>query len=235
MNGVCLQIQQLISTHGLVRAAELFARSQVFVATPEGEPALSHLENVHRFTRAAGLSKSYCAVAWLHDVPANGTLSSQEVETGFGIECATLLQAITVAEACGDDECRERQLAQLQRCPWAVDLKLADMLAHVACAIDRRHLDRLTRYCADHERYAAIFRQGNRTLFAQLQSRMARAEEVLRAPPVDTAAPESSSPEGAEKDYYRGKNLPSWVREVIAKRGQSDSNPYLEMLRKKAG
>lgn len=92
-----------------------------------------HLRDVALTLGAAGLHDDPWEVAaWLHDIVEDTDVTIEDIQARFGEDVARLVAAVTTPASIGNRHARlDALIQQLQECPEALPLKLADRIANV--------------------------------------------------------------------------------------------------------
>lgn len=105
-----------------------------------GDFFTNHLERVvatlERFGEAEPLLR---AAAWLHDVVEDTEVTVEDLRAEFGEELATLVWRLTDAEGANRRERQTQTHAKIREDARAVRVKLADRIANVESARERRN------------------------------------------------------------------------------------------------
>lgn len=142
-----------------------------------GEPYSVHLREVARLCAEVGADDEVVAAAWLHDVVEDQPVTVADVEAGFGLRVARLVDEVTDRKDPGAKNRDARKAVDRAHLagasPDGMTIKLADMISNGAdIALHDRNF--AVRYMGEMALLLPLLRPGNPGLWARAEAMLDR-------------------------------------------------------------
>lgn len=155
-----------------------------------GEPYIVHPLRVLQLVQEAGLSLNHQIAAVLHDVVEDTDVTPTDIEARFNRQVRIWVEALTKPQSSNLSKAKRdlRYLQNLQQCPPAQSIKLADIIANV----EQLHIEAqspegfvfATRFLKQKQASLPFLQQGNSALFTMAVGEMQRQSELLQQIPT---------------------------------------------------